>query len=233
MSGIAARLHAIRERVAAAARRVGRDPAAIRIIAASKTKGPDVVAEALAAGVTDLGENYVQEAIGKIAAAPAGARWHCIGHLQRNKAKRAVELFDMVHTVDAAELGRALDRHAAALGKVLPVLLEVNIGGEASKRGVAPAAVGGLLAELGSCAHLRIDGLMTMPPPGPDAEAARPYFRRLRDLAEQLRPTAPANAPLGELSMGMSEDFEVAIEEGATMVRIGRALLGERPVPAQ
>ncbi len=228
MSEMLQRWQAIRARVEAAARRAGRDPTSVRVVAASKTKSVGVVAEAHAAGITDFGENYVQEALGKIAAAPAGIRWHFIGHLQRNKAKRAVEAFAVVHTVDDLELGRALERHAAALGKVLPVLIEVNIAGEASKSGVAPEAVAELLEGLGACAHLRIDGLMTMPPPGPDAEAARPHFHRLRELAEELRRQAPANAPLGELSMGMSGDFEVAIEEGATLVRIGRALLGER-----
>lgn len=231
MSGIAARWQRIRAAAAEAALRAGRDPAAITIVAASKTKPVAVLEEALAAGVTDFGENYVQEAEAKIAALAARGvrpRWHMIGHLQRNKAKRAVELFDVVHTVDDAALGRALDRHAAARGVVLPVLVEVNVGGEASKSGVAPGDAAALLAELGACAALRVDGLMTMPPPGADAEAARPYFRQTRELLERLRAAAPANAPLQALSMGMSDDFAVAIEEGATLVRVGRALLGDR-----
>lgn len=229
MNGLAERWETIRAEVDAATRRSGRAPGAVRIIAASKTKSTSELEEALAAGVREFGENYVQEAEAKITALGRRATWHMIGHLQRNKAARAVELFDVVHTVDSSALARALDRHAHARGRVLPVLIEVNIGGESTKRGVAPRDVAALLGEVGGCAALRFDGLMVMPPPGPTPEAARPYFCAARELLEVSRAAAPANAPLRELSMGMSEDFTVAIEEGATMVRIGRALLGDRP----
>lgn len=230
MSNIAARWQRIRDAAAEAAVRSGREPQAVTIVAASKSQPVAVLEEALAAGVTDFGENYVQEAEAKIAAIGRRARWHMIGHLQRNKAKRAVELFDVVHTVDNLALGQALDRQAATRGRVLPVLIEVNVGGEATKNGVAPERAMALLAGLGTCVALRVEGLMTMPPPGPSPESARPYFRRTRELLERLRAGAPANAPLLALSMGMSDDFTVAIEEGATLVRIGRALLGDRRV---
>ena len=229
MSGIAERWSRICDAVAGAAARSGRNRDDVVVIAASKTKPVAVLEEALAAGVTDFGENYVQEAEAKIEAIGRRARWHMIGHLQRNKAKRAVELFDVVHTVDSIALARALDRQATARGAVLPVLVEINVGGESTKNGVAPEDAAPLLAEIGACASLSVEGLMTMPPPGATPEAARPYFRRTRELAERLLDGAPANAPLRVLSMGMSEDFVVAIEEGATLVRIGRALLGERP----
>lgn len=229
MTTIAARWEQIQTEVAAAARRAGRDPDSVRVIAASKTKSVEVLEEALAAGIRDFGENYVQEAEAKIAALGGRACWHMIGHLQRNKARRAVELFDVVHTLDNAALARTLDRHAGDLGRILPVLIEVNIAGEATKSGVAPADAAALLAELANCTALRIQGLMVMPPAGAAPEAARPYFRAARGLLEELSAIAPRNASLHVLSMGMSDDFAVAIEEGATMVRIGRALLGERP----
>lgn len=228
MNGLAQRWERIRAEVDAATRRSGRSPGAVRIIAASKTKSIAELEEALAAGVTEFGENYVQEAEAKIEALGRRATWHMIGHLQRNKAARAVALFDVLHTVDSAALARALDRHAAARGRELPVLIEVNIGGESTKRGVPPRETAALVEEVGGCASLRIDGLMVMPPPGPSPAAVRPHFRAARQLLEGLRASAPANAPLHELSMGMSADFAVAIEEGATMVRIGRALLGDR-----
>jgi len=228
MSSVAERWRRIRDAAGEAAMRSGREPRAVTIVAASKSQPVAVLEEALAAGLKDLGENYVQEAEAKIAAIGGRARWHMIGHLQRNKAKRAVELFDVVHTVDNLALGQALDRQAAARGGVLPVLIEVNVGGEATKDGVAPEQAMALLDGLGTCAALRVEGLMTMPPPGPSPEAARPYFRQTRELLERLRAAAPANAPLQALSMGMSDDFTVAIEEGATLVRIGRALLGDR-----
>ena len=218
MSDIAANLAAVRARIARAAERVGRDPQTVRLIAVSKTKSADAVRAAIDAGVTDIGENYVQEAVAKRAAVGDGARWHLIGHLQRNKAARALECFDCIQTVDSAALGAALSRHAAALGRTVHALVEVQLGGEATKSGVEPSALPGLLAAL-RLPGLIVDGLMTVPPAG-DAEAARPHFRALRELRDR--------AGLRELSMGMSDDFEVAIEEGATMVRVGRAIFGER-----
>ncbi len=228
MIDVAANWDRVRERAAAAARRAGRDPSAVRIVAVSKTKPVALIAAAVAAGVTDLGENYVQEAATKIPAISAPVTWHFIGHLQRNKASRAVELFDVIQTLDSAALAEALQRQAERRGRTVRVLIEVNLGGEASKTGVAPAAAEALLAAVGHHRALRVDGLMAIPPPAPSATAARPYFRALRELRERLLPAAPTNAPLRDLSMGMSDDFEAAIEEGATMVRIGRAIFGER-----
>jgi PLP dependent protein len=215
---IAANLSAVRARIARAATRAGRDPQTVRLIAVSKTKSADAVRAAIDAGVTDIGENYVQEAQAKRAAVGDGASWHLIGHLQRNKAARAVEIFDCIQTVDSAALGAALSRSAVAQGRTLRVLVEVRLGGEATKSGVEPAALPALLAAL-QLPGLLVDGLMTVPPPG-DAEAVRPHFRALRELRDGVG--------LRELSMGMSDDFEVAIEEGATMVRVGRAIFGAR-----
>jgi len=215
---VAANLAAVRARIARAAERAGRDPGSVHLIAVSKTKPAALVRAALAAGATDFGENYVQEAVAKRAEVGAGGRWHLIGHLQRNKAARAVETFDCIQTVDSAALGTALARHAAEQQRTIHVLVEVRVGGEATKSGVDPEALPALLAEL-QLPALVVDGLMTVPPPG-DPEAARPHFRTLRALGER--------AGLRELSMGMSDDFEVAIEEGATMVRVGRAIFGAR-----
>ena len=220
--------HAVSARVAAAARRADRAPESIRIIAAAKTKSVEIIEAAIAAGATDIGENYVQEAAEKIRRITSPVTWHLIGHLQRNKAARAVELFQLIHTLDSVALGEALARHAEHLAQPGRVLVEVNIGGESTKHGVAPAQVATLLAALAPQRGLLIDGLMAIPPPGPSAESARSHFRALRELRDRLRPAAPANAPLRELSMGMTDDFEVAIEEGATMVRVGRAIFGER-----
>jgi len=225
---VAANLAQVRQRVARAAARAGREATTVRVVAVTKTQPVAAIEQVLAAGATDLGENYVQEAAAKHAHLDASARWHLIGQLQRNKAARALELFDVIHTVDSASLGAALGRHAQRLGRAVSVLIEVNVGSEATKSGVAVSEADALLAALGTQAGLRIEGLMTVPPPADTAEAVRPFFRMLRQLRERLAVGAPANAPLRELSMGMSDDFEVAIEEGATMVRIGRAIFGER-----
>ncbi len=232
MNEIASNLHRIRERITNAAARSGRNGEAIRVVAASKAKPVEVIRQAIEAGVCDFGENYVQEAAAKIPACGTSVTWHLIGHLQRNKAARAVELFDLLHAVDSAALGRALGQHGAACGRPIRVLLEVNLGREASKKGIQVDEAPALLAALADEEYLVVDGLMTIPPPGP-AEAARQFFRALRRLRDRLKQGAPENAPLRELSMGMSDDYEVAVEEGATMVRIGRALLGERTQPAR
>jgi PLP dependent protein len=228
MIDVAANWQAVGARVAAAACRAGRAPESVRVIAVTKTKPVAMIAAAIDAGATDIGENYVQEAVAKIGAISTPVTWHLIGHLQRNKAARAVELFQVIHTLDSVALGAALGRHAEHHGRVLRVFIEVNVGGEATKSGVAPADVEALLGSLAAQPGLLIDGLMTMPPPGPAAESARPYFRGLRELRQRLQRNAPPNAPLRELSMGMTDDFEVAVEEGATMVRVGRAIFGER-----
>lgn len=217
MIDVAANLATVRARIARAATRAGRDPAAVRLIAVTKTKPAALVRAALEAGVTDIGENYVQEAIDKRAAVGAGC-WHLIGHLQRNKAARAVETFDCIQTIDSPALAATVARHAAAAGRTMRVLVEVKLGGEASKSGVAPDDLPALLAAL-RVPQLAVEGLMTVPPAG-EPETARPHFRALRELSER--------AGLRELSMGMTDDFEVAIEEGATMVRIGRAIFGAR-----
>ncbi len=221
---IASKIKAIRERIARAAERVGRDPNQVRLIGAAKTMPPDVVRAAVEAGLTDIGQNYVQEGLAvksELESSGIGAvlRWHLIGHLQRNKAARAVEGFDVVQTVDRLSLGRTLARHAAERGVVLSVLLEVKLAAEASKSGIEPAELGGLVEALRAEPSLRVDGLMAIPPVADEAGARR-HFRRLRELRDQHA--------LRELSMGMTNDFEIAIEEGATMVRVGRAIFGER-----
>ena len=218
MIDVASNLAAVRARIAAAAARAGRDAAAVRLVAVSKTQPAERVRAAVAAGVRDIGENYVQEAATKRAAVGGDVRWHLIGHLQRNKAARALELFDLIHSVDSVALAEALARHAAARGAPARALVEVNVGGEASKSGVAPEALPALLERLRD-PSLVIEGLMAVPPPGSPDEV-RDHFRRLRALRDA--------AGLRELSMGMTDDFEVAIEEGATMVRIGRAIFGAR-----
>ena len=219
MIDVARNVALVRERMMRAARRAGRDPGEVLLIAAAKTKGADLIEAALAAGVADIGENYVQEAAGKRERIAAPARWHMIGHLQRNKAKRACATFDVIQTVDSLALGEALGRQAGGRREPVRVLVEVNLGGEATKSGVAPEEVEELIEQLRGLAGVEVAGLMTVPPAS-SAEGARPYFRRLRGLRDALR--------LRELSMGMTDDFEIAIEEGATMIRVGRAIFGER-----
>ena len=219
MIDVAANVAAVRGRIARAAERAGRDPASVALIAAAKTKSAAMVDEAIAAGIADVGENYVREAAGKRAAVTRAARWHMIGHLQRNKARRAVEVFDAIHSLDNAALGEALSRSAEASNRAISVLIEVNLAGEATKSGVRPDDLPDLTSRLQALPRLSVDGLMAIPPPA-DAEETRPLFRRLRELRDRLG--------LRELSMGMTDDFEVAVEEGATMVRVGRAIFGPR-----
>lgn len=226
MSLIARNLAEVRRRLAAAARRAGRDPAQVRLVAVSKTVPPQKIREALAAGQLLFGENYLQEARPKIEALGSQVEWHFIGHLQSNKAKGAVALFELIHGVDRLKLARALDSAAASLGVVQKVLLQINLAGEASKSGGAPENAPELLRELGRLPHLQVLGLMTLPPWFADPEAVRPYFRALRELRDRLE--ASWSRPLPELSMGMSGDFEVAVEEGATLVRVGTAIFGSR-----
>jgi len=197
------------------------------LVGVVKTVPPEVIREALALGLADLGENRVQEAEAHIAAVGRGAaRWHMVGHLQRNKAGRAMELFDRVHGLDSAELAEALSHRAAAAGRRLPVLVEVNVSGEASKFGAAPEALRELLERVAGLPGLALEGLMTVGPPVARAEEARPGFARLRALRDRAERTLGLG--LRELSMGMSGDFEVAVEEGATLVRVGTALFGPR-----
>jgi pyridoxal phosphate enzyme (YggS family) len=225
--GLHDRLLQVQERIRSAAGRAGREAASVTLVAVSKTVPVDVVREALAAGVTILGENRVQEARDKIAALSGLATWHLVGHLQTNKAKLAVQLFDLIHSLDSPRLAEALDRSGQQAGRVVRCLVEVNLGGEESKSGTTEEGVRPLLGAAARLAHLRIEGLMTVPPFLPDPEQVRPFFRRLRSLRDTL---AGEGFRLAELSMGMTHDFEVAIEEGATMVRIGTAIFGPRPV---
>ncbi|HZS45410.1 MAG TPA: YggS family pyridoxal phosphate-dependent enzyme [Blastocatellia bacterium] len=226
-------ISSIRERMAAAAKRVGRDPAGVRLIAVSKTVPVEGIIPALNAGITDLGENRVQEAETKIGrATAAGLRWHLIGPLQSNKARRAVELFDMIHSVDSIKLAERLNRIGGELKRVMPILIQVDLGKEATKSGIDEDELPMLVETISGCDYLRLDGLMTLPPYFENPEEARPYFRRLRQLLEETNKIGKARRMLTELSMGMSHDFEVAIEEGATMVRVGTAIFGSRNYPA-
>lgn len=207
--------------------RSGRSPGAVTLVGVTKTIPPGVVSEALALGLRDLGENRVQEAQAKIGAVGRDrARWHLIGHLQRNKAGRAAELFDLVHSVDEVGVAEALGRRALGLGRSLPVLVEVNVSGEASKFGVAPEGLEPLLEQVARQPGLRLEGLMTVGPPVARPEEARAGFARLRGLRE--RAAERLGFELRELSMGMSGDFEVAVEEGSTLVRVGSAIFGAR-----
>jgi pyridoxal phosphate enzyme (YggS family) len=218
------------EAIARAVERVLRDlPAGVTLVAAAKGRSVDEVRAAVRAGVTHVGHNYVQEAAQMVPLVPETVRWHLIGHLQTNKVKAAAQLFDVIETVDSWKLAQELERHCAALGKELPVLIEVNSGHEPSKTGVLPEEVDALAQRIGALEHLRIQGLMTMGPRFGDPEDARPCFRATRQAFERL---AHANLPRVEmryLSMGMSNSFRVAIAEGANMVRIGTLLFGERP----
>ncbi len=226
-SGFAERLARVRERIERAAARSGRRAGEITLVAVSKTHPVERVLEARAAGIDVFGENYVQEAEGKIAALPDAA-WHLIGRLQTNKAGRAAGLFSWIQTADSERLLRALDRHAAERGKTLSVLLEVNLAGEAQKAGVPPEDLPAILSAASGLAAVRLRGFMAIPPFFEDPEESRPWFARLRELRDRLAPAYGGRPGLTELSMGMSGDFEVAIEEGATMVRVGTALFGPR-----
>jgi hypothetical protein len=264
MNSIAEHIAAVQERIAAAARRAGRPGAEIALVGVTKTHPPEVIAQALAAGLSNFGENRVQEAEAKIAALAAERdriSWHLIGHLQRNKASKAAALFDIVHSLDSLRLAEALNRYAAEDGgwrmedggrdspssilhppssisaSRLPVLLQVNVSGEATKEGFAlagwqerPPVLGAFLAEveaLLALPHLSVRGLMTIAPWAPGSESARPTFRSARRLRDHLAQRFP-QADWSTLSMGMTDDFEVAIEEGATLVRVGRAIFGAR-----
>lgn len=233
-AGLAVRYGVVRERVAHAARAAGRTGADVTLIAVSKTHPVDTLREALEAGIVEFGENRVQEATEKRAelaneAKRNRARWHLIGNLQANKARRAVQTFDCIHTLDSATLAARLDRICGEEGRAkLPVLIQVELGNEATKAGVAESELAQVVAAVRLCSHLELTGLMTLPPYFEDAEAVRPYFRRLRELRDELRARGAFDQKRGELSMGMSHDFEIAIAEGATMVRVGTAIFGAR-----
>jgi PLP dependent protein len=220
----------VRRRIQVAASRANRSPHEINLVAVSKTHPAEAVHEAMIAGLIDFGENRVQEAETKIPeVAREGVRWHLIGHLQSNKARRAVELFDVIHSLDSIVLAQRLDRICEELGREqLPILIQVDLGQEATKTGIEERDVPELVDALRGCRRLRFSGLMIVPPFFEDSEEVRPYFRRLRELRDELQAGHAFGDEVGDLSMGMTHDFEVAIEEGATMVRVGTAIFGER-----
>jgi pyridoxal phosphate enzyme (YggS family) len=219
-------LAAIQQRISAACARAGRDVQSVLLLAVSKTHGAEGIGEAVKCGQIFFGENKVQEAKAKIPLSPGKARWHFIGHLQSNKTRDAVELFEMIQSVDGLNLARDISKRCEQAAKQMPVLLEVNVAGESSKFGYPPERLLVELKELSSLPRITVQGLMTIPPYATDPEKSRPYFRRLRELKLQCEKIA--GAPLLHLSMGMSGDFEIAIEEGATIVRVGTALFGPR-----
>jgi hypothetical protein len=230
LTDILENLAQIKERLHIACSRTSRDPEQVRLVGVTKTVAIDRIRQAVASGVSVLGENYVQEARRKIDnLADLKPEWHFIGRLQSNKAKTAVELFDWIQTVDRESLALALNREAVKKEKFMPVLIQVNVGGEETKSGAAPGDVLPLYRSLSKMEALQVRGLMTLPPYCDNPQDVRPYLQKLKRLLEQLRQTAEQPEQLTELSMGMSHDFEVAIEEGATLIRIGTALFGSRP----
>jgi hypothetical protein len=223
---LAENIESLRKRIEAACERARRDPNSVTLLAVSKTHPPEIVNEAAKLGLTLFGENKVQEAKAKIPLSPGRLQWHMLGHLQTNKCRDAVELFEMIQSVDSFHLAEEINKRAEQASKRMPILLEVNAGGEASKFGYDPQQLLEDLPRINQLPRLEVQGLMTIPPWGPNPERARPMFRQLRELKVKCEDIL--GAPLPHLSMGMSGDFEVAIQEGATLVRIGTALFGER-----
>ncbi len=222
---IAENLNSVRERIVSAAKVSGRDPGEITLVVVTKTRSVEEIQEAIACGATDIGENYVQEAIEKFEQIGNVPKWHMIGHLQRNKARQAVKFFDCIHSVDNEELARETGRRAVALGRTLEVLVEVNISGEESKSGIEPESALELADRIYPIEGIQVCGFMGMPPVSQNREDTRVYFAKLRDLWEKLPKEQRVH-----LSMGMTGDFETAIEEGSTMVRIGTAIFGPRQI---
>jgi PLP dependent protein len=228
MTALAARLADVRARIARAAGRAGRDPSTVRLVAVSKTFPVEAVREAAGAGQIDFGENKIQEALGKMEQArDLPVRWHLVGHLQSNKAKKAAQ-FDLIHSIDSAALLTRVDEAAAALDRRPELLIQVDLAGEATKFGATEEELPTIFEAAGAARAAKTVGLMLIPPIADDPEQARPYFRRLRDVRDRLAAKGVDESMLPELSMGMSHDFEVAIEEGATLVRVGTAIFGER-----
>jgi pyridoxal phosphate enzyme (YggS family) len=219
-------LDSIQQRIHAACERAGREPSSVMLLGVTKGQPPEAVSEAGQLGLTFFGENKIQEAKAKIPLCPGKLRWHFIGHLQTNKCRDAVELFEMIQSVDSLNVAQEISKRADQAGKTMPILLEVNLAGEASKFGYAPDKLETELSQINALPRLEVHGLMTVPPYSPNGENVRPMFRQLRELKE--RAEQALGAPLPHLSMGMSGDFEVAIEEGATIVRVGTALFGPR-----
>jgi hypothetical protein len=225
---ISSNVSLIRQRMGVACARCGRDPQSVKLMAVSKTVAPERIRQALAAGVTLLGENYVQEAREKIPTIGHVAEWHMIGHLQTNKVKYVVNLFDWIHSVDRLELARELDKRAGQNNRRLNVLIEVNVSGEESKSGIEATQALELVRQVSLLPNINLRGLMTMPPYSDNPENSRPYFQALRKLRDDISAADIPSIPMDELSMGMTDDFEVAIEEGATIIRVGRAIFGNR-----
>jgi pyridoxal phosphate enzyme (YggS family) len=238
MVDVAANCREVLERIGEAASRSGRNPTEIRLLAASKSQSVDKIQAAIEAGVRLFGENYVQEAeakrsaiggsLGWQSAMGGSVEWHMIGHLQRNKARMALNLFDLIQTLDSVELARALDKEGKKKKRVVRAFVEVNLAAEESKSGVARGRVAGLLEEIGKLPYIRIEGLMAVPPYRDKPEEIRPFFCALRELRDELKTLNAPNVDLRELSMGMTHDYPVAIEEGATLVRVGTAVFGPR-----
>ena len=229
-TGLRVNLATVRDRIAVAAKHSGRDANEIKLVAVSKTHPVSVVRQALIAGCTVFGENKVQEAEPKIIEIGRdAAEWHLIGHLQSNKARKAVQLFDVIHSIDSVELAERLERICVEEGREkLSVFAQIDLAGEATKSGIPEGGLAELTSFLRKCERLKFDGLMVLPPFFDEAEATRPYFRKLRDIRDKLAKEGAFARGSGELSMGMSHDFETAIEEGATIVRVGTAIFGER-----
>lgn len=226
---IAANLNDIRRRIANAAKRVGRDPSEVLLVAVSKTHPAETLRKAISAGATVFGENKVQEGESKIIEiGRESVKWHLIGHLQSNKARKAVQLFDVIQSVDSIELAERLERICIDEGRELSIFVQVDLAGEITKSGVAEQDLLALVDYLKTCERLRFNGLMVLPPFFDDAEATRPFFGKLRAIRDELASQDAFSNGRGELSMGMSHDFEVAIEEGATVVRVGTAIFGQR-----
>ncbi len=229
MTTIAENLARVRERIEAAANRAGRDPQTIRLVAVTKTVEPERIWEALEAGAKTFGENYIQEAQKKIPLLGPQASWHFIGHLQKNKAKYAVRLFELIHSVDGLDLAEELNRAAQKEGKIQTILLQVDLGGEETKFGAPEETVIEICKKISALEGVRVKGLMTLPPFSDEPEDSRPYFKKLRLLRDRITELKIPRIFMEELSMGISGDFEVAIEEGATFVRVGTAIFGPRP----
>lgn len=231
MNSIQENWQRVQERIAQAALRAGRSPQEITLVAVSKKQSLEKIRLAVGAGARVLGENYVQEAQDKVAALGTSLEWHLIGHLQKNKVKFAVPLFDLIHTVDSLELARVIDQRARLEGKIQRILVQINVGQEESKSGASAEEALELVVHVSELSNLSLEGLMTVPPIFDDSEQVRPYFvqlRNLRDYVNKYRPPKTGCACFKHLSMGMSHDFEVAIEEGATLVRVGSAIFGSR-----
>lgn len=228
MADVATNYQRILDRIKESAQQCGRDPREIKVLGASKSQSVELIRQAVAAGVILIGENYVQEAAEKKAQISTSVDWHMIGHLQRNKAKTAVEIFDLVETLDSVALARELERQGKRIGKKIRAFVEVNLGGEESKSGIARNDLASLLEAVATLDHVVVEGLMTVPPFRENPEEIRPYFRALRELKEKFNAQRISHVDLRELSMGMTHDYPVAIEEGATIVRIGTALFGPR-----